>query len=424
MASFDAVESQYDAFPYPQPTIVAKQLPIGFSRATLNFLTRRRAADWFPASMRIWVAGCGTQQAAMWALSHPEATIVATDLSDTVLGIARSLATQLNITNVQFEKQNLADAVYREEFDLVVSTGVIHHMPDPTVGAASIRGALKPNGAAILMVYNKLHRAPLVPFREAHQLLCAEGEDDDERFQLASELLDAVIDSPRCKPVGQSALEDLRKRRDGDRAFVADALLHPLEHTYDIPGLLELLQGAGLRHTSWRDPDVWELSHYIRDEGLLARAEKLDEEDRWRVVVALAGRGSPLLEVIAEPTDSEVRRPYQLDEILRMRVVRDHGVQGFGIEEGRVTKTGLVPAYELGDDSITGRSRVAYGPGRAWQLPLELRIVLDAFEHPRSIGDVLEALGPRIERAQLLRLIAQLLPCEVGILAPVDLPDP
>ena len=93
MPSFDAVEQQYDAFPYPQPSVVARQLPAEFLRGSLSFLTRRRAADWFSNTMRIWIAGCGTQQAAMWALCHPRAEIVATDLSQTALDIARSLLT-------------------------------------------------------------------------------------------------------------------------------------------------------------------------------------------------------------------------------------------------------------------------------------------------------------------------------------------
>jgi len=424
MPSFDAVESQYDAFPYPQPSMVAQQLPAGFSRGMLSFLTRRRAAHWFPASMRIWIAGCGTQQASMWALSHPQAEIVATDLSDTVLQIARSVANQLNISNVRFDKQNIADSMYRDEFDLVVSTGVIHHMPDPALGATQIRRALKTNGAAVLMVYNRMHRMMLEPFREAHALLTRDDENDEGRYGLAGQLLDAMLDSPRCKPLAPISLESLRGMRDRDRAYVADALLHPLEHSYDVAGLFDLLQVAGLRHTSWRDPAVWDLDHYLSDEALLARVEALDERDRWRLVYAIAGRGSPLLEVIAEPSHSEVRLPYTLEEILRMKVVRDHGVHGFAIEAGVVVKTGAVAAYEVDDQHVRGRSRVWYGPGRAWELPLELRDVIDAFAQPRAIGEVLDELAPRFGRNELLEIIAHLLPCDIGVLAPVDLPDP
>jgi SAM-dependent methyltransferase len=420
--SFDAVESQYDAFPYPQPDVIARQLPDGFSRGTLNFLTRRRARNWLPATMRIWIAGCGTQQASHWALTHPEAEIVATDLSDTVLGIARSVADQLGVENVRFEKQNIASASFVDEFDLVVSTGVIHHMPDPVVGATNIRRALRADGAAVLMVYNKLHRATLVPFREAHRLLAGDDETDGVRFSLASRLLDAMVDSPRCEPLARSALEDLRERRDGDRAFVADALLHPLEHTYDVAGLLDLLAAAGLRHASWREPALWDLDHYTDDEAILARSETLDEAERWRVVYAMAGRASPSLDVIVEPSDGEIRAPYSFDEILRMRLVRDHGVKGFGIEGGRLTRTGFVPPYEVDDEHVRGRARVCDGPGRAWEFPLHVREVIEAFDEPRAIGDVLEAFAPRIPRNQLMELIGHLLPCDIGVLAPIDIP--
>ena len=107
-----------------------------------------------------------------------------------------------------------------------------------------------------------------------------------------------------------------------------------------------------------------------------------------------------------------------------MKVVRDHGVLGFAIEAGVVVKTGAVAAYEVDDQHVRGRSRVWYGPGRAWELPLELRDVIDAFAQPRAIGEVLDELAPRFGRNELLEIIAHLLPCDIGVLAPVDLPDP
>ncbi len=419
MSSFDAVEAQYDAFPYPQPSVVAQQLPAGFARGVLNFLTRRRLEDWFPASMRIWIAGCGTQQASMWALCYPEAEIVATDLSDGVLDIARSLAAQLGVDNVLFEKQNIADAAYEAEFDLAVSTGVIHHMPDPLVGATSLSRSLKPNGAAIVMVYNEMHRRALVPFRSAHQLLSQDGESADQRYQLASTMLDAVLDAPRCAPIGRPSLTGLRNARDHDRPFVADALLHPLEHTYDVSGLFDLLDSAGLRYASWLHPAAWDLSRYLTDEPLIARCEALDPIDQWRVVHALTGVGSPMFEVIAERREAPIRPPYSLDEVLALQVVRSNGVQGFGIEHEKVTKTGFTPPYEIEGAMLKGTARVAFGPGNDFAVPVAAREVIDAFATERSVGEVVDALSSKFGRQDLIELIANLLPSQVGLLSPL-----
>lgn len=420
MSSFAAVEAQYDAYPYPQPSVVAQQLPVDFSGGVLNFLTRRRADDWLGAKLRIWVAGCGTQQASMWALCYPEAEIVATDLSDGVLDIARDLAAQLPVGKVHFEKQNIAEAPYEDEFDLVVSTGVIHHMPDPVVGATNLRRALKPAGAAILMVYNRAHRIALDPLRRAHQLLSTKGASDDDRYELATHMLEVVLAAPRCAPVGRPTLDMLEAARVKDRPFVADALLHPLEHTYDITDLLDLLDRAGLRHASWLYPPRWDLEHYLSDEQLLAAYQGLNEVDQWQVLYALTGFNSPLLEVIAERRDASPRPPYDLDELLALRLVRSHGVQGFGIEQAKVIREGFIPPYEIAGDQLKARPRVAFGPGSDFTAPVAVREIIEAFTEPRSVGEVVDAMSSRFGRDELIETIANLLPCEVGLLAPVS----
>jgi len=40
-----------------------------------------------------------------------------------------------------------------ETFEHVVSTGVLHHLPDPDAGLRALHGVLAPNGALHLMVY-------------------------------------------------------------------------------------------------------------------------------------------------------------------------------------------------------------------------------------------------------------------------------
>jgi SAM-dependent methyltransferase len=46
----------------------------------------------------------------------------------------------------------------RREFDLVVSTGVLHHMADPPAGLKALAGCLRPGGVMALMHYAKYGR--------------------------------------------------------------------------------------------------------------------------------------------------------------------------------------------------------------------------------------------------------------------------
>src|SRR5262249_62235213 len=40
-----------------------------------------------------------------------------------------------------------------EDFDLIISTGVLHHLADPEAGLRALRSVLRPKGAMYLMLY-------------------------------------------------------------------------------------------------------------------------------------------------------------------------------------------------------------------------------------------------------------------------------
>jgi len=100
------------------------------------------------------VAGCGTWQSAKFALCHPEARVTAIDVSDTSLEHTAALKQKYDLANLEprhLPIENAADL--DQEFDLIVCTGVLHHLVDPEVGLRALRSVLKQDGAMYLMLY-------------------------------------------------------------------------------------------------------------------------------------------------------------------------------------------------------------------------------------------------------------------------------
>ncbi len=187
-------------------------------------------------------------QAARWARAHPECEFLGTDVSKATVAIARDLARKQGLTNVRFEVADLRNAGHNKRFDLVVCTGVVHHLADPKVGLRAVARALKPGGEALLMVYRRGLRVELASTRR--KVLSATGEDasPSEKFDVAVQVLADRNDR-------LSTL--LRRLAKVTPSLVADALINPIEHHYEAEDLCALTDGTGLEFDRWLHPDRW-----------------------------------------------------------------------------------------------------------------------------------------------------------------------
>ena len=164
MSRSEEVRDFYERMPYPAPLTSLDE-----HRDLYKNRDRRRAEFHliWPAkqpreNQEILIAGCGTSQAARYALREPDARITAIDVSDASLRHTRDLQRKYNLKNLELHQLPIERV--REmgrSFDLVVCTGVLHHLPDPDQGLCALRDVLRPSGAMRLMVYARYGRCLL-----------------------------------------------------------------------------------------------------------------------------------------------------------------------------------------------------------------------------------------------------------------------
>src|SRR5262249_32458939 len=124
------------------------------------------------AGQEILIAGCGTSQAARYALREPNARVTAIDISKTSLTHTLQLQKKYQIGNLVLRQLSLSDVrELGQTFDHIVCTGVLHHLADPDAGLQSLRGVLKREGAMQIMVYASYGRAGIYMMREYCHLL-------------------------------------------------------------------------------------------------------------------------------------------------------------------------------------------------------------------------------------------------------------
>ncbi len=237
----DRVAQQYERWTYPQP--------IPDLKAWLN-----DNWQWFDPShahrifwpdrpytpdMEILVAGCGTNQAAVFALNNPKARVVAIDVSRKSLESHHRLRDRHGLDNLEIRLMPIEEAgSLGREFDLIVSTGVLHHLADPVRGLRSLAGCLKPHGVAALMLYARYGRIGVEMMQSVFRDLGLGLEDISIPI-----VRDALEGLPADHPVASylGIAPDL-----SFDAGLVDTFLHARDRSYTVDDCMGLVDAAGL----------------------------------------------------------------------------------------------------------------------------------------------------------------------------------
>lgn len=293
--SVDAINQEfYGKFQYPQaPVAFYAPADPDFETVMLNQSMGSWDHSAVPARPKIWVAGCGTNQAVYTALRFPNASIVASDLSGPSLATSAATADQLGVTNVEFVQGSINGAAFRDEFDYVICTGVIHHNADPLVPLSKLAAALKPTGVLELMVYNRYHRIAHVAFQKAMRILAA-GADFDCELRLARRISDELKGDNLVTKLAQWF-------KVKSEAEFADALLQPIEYTFTVESLDEAARSCGLelaapcinQFDKAQGTFSWNME--FEDAEVAALYDSLSDVERWKVSNHLMVEASPML---------------------------------------------------------------------------------------------------------------------------------
>ena len=194
--------------------------------------------------MDILVAGCGTSQAAVLAYTNPAARVVGIDVSEAALDHHRRLKERHGLDNLEVRQVPVEDAAaLGEQFDLIVCTGVLHHLPDPAAGMRALASALRPDGVAAFMVFARYGRAGVEMMQTTFERMGL--RPDEESLETVKA---AIASLPAAHPLrGYLAIA-------GDvqaDAGLVETFLHGRDHSYTVADCLEMTAGAGLVFQDW-----------------------------------------------------------------------------------------------------------------------------------------------------------------------------
>ncbi len=284
------VSDFYDRFPYPADPLQDGPPPgynwrwchesvLAAVRGGIN------AKDANSGSIRILDAGCGTGVSTDY-LCHlnPGAEILAVDISAGALDVARERLRRSGgsdqVLSLRQEQRSLLDLQEEGRFDYINSVGVLHHLRDPLAGLKALGQRLAPQGLLHLFLYADAGRWEIHRTQQALELL--EAGTGADGLRLGRELFSDLPETNRLRRTHEQrwALDT-----QADANF-ADMYLHPQETSYDLEGLMALIQSSGLFFAGFSNPSVWNPARLLKGE-LLTRAQSLSPLDQWALVEQL-----------------------------------------------------------------------------------------------------------------------------------------
>ena len=163
------VMQQYELNPYP------RWLSLDREKTTQSL--RERLKNQFPVRYtdslnldkpEIMIAGCGTgRHAISTANRYAGSNVLAIDLSLQSLSYAVMQAKKLGQSNIKFAQGDILNLDKLDHrFDLIESSGVLHHMKDPLAGWTTLRNLLKRGGLMRVGLYSSKGRREWNGLRE------------------------------------------------------------------------------------------------------------------------------------------------------------------------------------------------------------------------------------------------------------------
>ena len=279
----------YDLFPYesnPLEDSVSELFSDRFSVKKVFLLYQDIISPSFNSKINILDAGCGSGLSTKYLASlNPGSDILAIDISQNSLSIAKEKLQKLNSnikSSVEFREMSLFDlkTININKFDYINSCGLINHIENPLHGLLALEKLLKPNGIIHLLIYAGIGRHKVKITQDLFKCFGVEPLKKDIGF--ARFLIDNM---PKDNYLRIDYHKFWKSKCINDSKF-ADMYLNPLENSFGLNELFNLIDQTNLKFLGFSDIETWNLERFF-DRKVLDLARELPQRKQWKIIECL-----------------------------------------------------------------------------------------------------------------------------------------
>ena len=243
------VREQYEENPYPRWVklgVHTKPKPIAavFDELKLQLHSENIKNVSAPS---ILIAGCGTGQHSLGTASRfSNCHVTAVDLSLASLAYAQRKSNELRFTNIEYLQADILHLHQMgKKFDIIESSGVLHHMHEPMSGWRVLADLLKSGGLMKIGLYSEMARQHILEIRnEITKLSVGTSEADIRKFR------QSLVASHN------EHHQLLTKSNDFfSLSMMRDLIFHVQEHRFTLPKVKNCLEELGLKFCGFENKD-------------------------------------------------------------------------------------------------------------------------------------------------------------------------
>lgn len=260
---------------------------------------------------KILVAGCGTNQAVYTALKFPESEVLGTDVSNESLEDCQYFADQTGVKNLRLENKSINSFTYKDEFDYIICTGVLHHNARPQIALKKLAEALHSNGIMEVFVYNYYHTILMAAIQKAIRLYSGTNSSTPAEFEQEFDAVKKITRHFKGDNLMTDFLNNYKKTPD---AQFANTVIQPVLHNYTVESWEKVMTECNLEYLipciNQLDKGAKRLTWNVQFDNaeMVKYYESLPDTRRWQLGNLLLLEKSPMIWFYLQRKDSDYKR--------------------------------------------------------------------------------------------------------------------